>query len=309
MEFLSRSLLIAESNKSITGIRVSRKAPAISHLLFADDILIFGQADMQHVNDILRILQNFGTLCGQMLNFDKSCVYFSHNLEPDYCDYLATTLNMSIVTDSEKYLGAPLLLGHSKVKSFDPIMHSFEARLKSYVSITLNQAGRSTLIKSVLNSLPTYQMSCFKIPTTLLNKLDSLQLNFWCGHKSGKGIKFVGWDSINKSKEMGGLGFRDLETFNTALICKLVWKIVIEDKELWVQILSAKYFKNCSILHRISLMRIVPGFGGVFIENTRSWNAQLVHYLFNEDCAKKVLAMNVHVIGKDSLIWLSDRKG
>ncbi|XP_026455364.1 uncharacterized protein LOC113356439 [Papaver somniferum] len=269
-----------------------------------------------------------------MLNFDKSCVYFSHNLSPDYCDFLAGALQMSIVTDSEKYLGAPLLLGHSKLKSFDPIMQSFEARLKNYVSITLNQSGRSILIKSVLNSLPTYQMACFKIPTTLLSKLDSLQLNFWRDHKKGKGIKFVAWDSINQAKDLGGLGFRDLESFNTALICKLVRKIVTDDEELWVQILSAKYFEDCSILHLANLNENfswiwrgiykyhppIPAEGLVntvsysyvsdlFIENTRSWNVHLIYYLFEKDCAEKIIDMSVPATGKDKLIWLPDRKG
>ncbi|XP_026396896.1 uncharacterized protein LOC113291593 [Papaver somniferum] len=222
---------------------------SISVLLMGHHVNNLSQ--LEHVNDIFNISENFSSLSGQMLNFDKSCVYFSHNLSPGYCEFLSRALNMSIVSDSGKYLGAPLLLGHSKVKSFDPIVQSFEVRLKNFVSITLNQAGRSTLTTLIdkLNSLPTYQMGCFKIPTTLIDKLDSLQLNFWWGHNTGKGIKFIYWDSINKSKEQGGLGFRDLENFNIALICKLIWKIVTEEEKFKVQILSAKYFKDCSILH------------------------------------------------------------
>ncbi|XP_026399564.1 uncharacterized protein LOC113295439 [Papaver somniferum] len=203
MEYLSRSLLLAETNKTI----------------------------------------------GQMLNFEKSCMYFSKNISPNDCVVLASALNMTIISDSEKYLGTPLLLGNSKIKSFDPLMQSFQARLNNYVSTTLNQAGRSILIKYVLNTLPAYQMGCFKIPSTLIKHLDTLQRNLWWGHKAGKGIKFTSWDNINMHKDLGGLGFRDLESFNTALICKLVWEIVTEQDELWVQLLSAKYFKDCSILH------------------------------------------------------------
>ncbi|XP_026417489.1 uncharacterized protein LOC113312969 [Papaver somniferum] len=56
MEYLSRSLIFAEHNKSIIGIKASRKSPPISHMLFADYILIFGQANMQHIDKILQIL-------------------------------------------------------------------------------------------------------------------------------------------------------------------------------------------------------------------------------------------------------------
>ncbi|XP_026379656.1 uncharacterized protein LOC113274493 [Papaver somniferum] len=237
MEYLSRSLLVAETNKFITGIKVSRKAPPMTHLLFADDILIFGQANI-------------------------------NNLSPNDCAILAQALNMSLVSDSEYYFGSPLLLGHSKIKSFDPIMQSFEARLSNYIGTTINQAGRSTLIKSVLNSLLTYQMGCIKIPTTLISKLDSLQRNFWWAHRIGKGIKFIAWDDINIPKDLRGLGFRNLENFNIALICKLVWKILTEQDELWVQIL-----------------------------NTKDWNVHLVYYLFSPESAESILAMTIPAIG------------
>ncbi|XP_026399279.1 uncharacterized protein LOC113295145 [Papaver somniferum] len=256
-------MLVVELKKDIVGVKVSRKAPPITHLLFADDILIFGQANMQHVNNILQIIKEFGNLPGQMLNFEKSCVYFSNNLSPYTCDTLANALNMSLVVDSEKYLGAPLLLGHSK-------------------------------------------------------------LNFWRGHKTGKGIKFIAWDNINKSKDLGGIGFRDLETFNISLICKLVWKIISDNDELWIQILRAK----CGTRINIWMDNWVIGLGhppvsadglvntvsytygsDIFHEGTRNWKESPIHYLFEPISASKILDMNVPVIGNDTLIWFLDRKG
>lgn len=162
MKYLFRSLLVVETNKYITGVKFSKRVPHISHLLFTDGILIFGQANMQHIAYILQILHDFGKLSGKMLIFDKSCLYFSRNLSPDACANLVRALNMSIFTDSGKYLGSPLLLGHSKLKYFYPIVQSFEASLKNYVSTTLNQAGRSTLIKVVLNSLPLTKCDVLK---------------------------------------------------------------------------------------------------------------------------------------------------
>ncbi|XP_026384774.1 uncharacterized protein LOC113280350 [Papaver somniferum] len=309
MEYLSRSLLISETNKTLTGVKVSRKAPAISHFLFADDILIFGQADMQHVNEILKLLQNFGTLSGQMLNFDKSCVYFSHNLNLEYCEFLVGSLQMSVVTDSEKYLGAPLLLGHSKLKSFDPIVQSFEARLKKL----------------------SYQMACFKIPTTLLSKLDSLQLNFWWGHKTGKGIKFVAWDSINQVKELGGLeilkllillSFAKKLNENCSWIWRGIYKCIdiIKDSSFWaigcgtrtkiwldswVIGLHHPHIPADGLVNTVSYTFV----SDLFIENTRFWNVHLIYYLFDKDCAEKIINMFVPATGKDNLIRLPDRKG
>ncbi|XP_026410805.1 uncharacterized protein LOC113306033 [Papaver somniferum] len=305
MEYLSRSLLVAETNKSITGIKVSRKSLLISHLFFADDILIFGQANMQHLDHILHTLQEFGKLSGQILNFDKSCVYFIKNLSPNDCANLARALNMYLVSDSEKYLGAPLLLGHSKIKFVDLIIQSFEARLNNYIGTTINQAGRSTLIKI------------------------------------GKGIKFIAWDSINILKELGGLGFINLETFNIALICKLVWKILTAQEELWVQIMNSKNIYKCiEIIKRNSIWAVRCGtkvniwldnwvigldhppspaeglintvsyihVSDLFIQGTRDWNIHPVYYLFSPESAESILCMTIPAIGTDNLICMPDRK-
>lgn len=61
-------------------------------------------------------------------------------------------------------------------------------------------------------------MGYFKIPTTIIDKLDTFQMNFWWGHKGNKGINFLAWTSMNKPKELGGLSFKNLENFNKALI-------------------------------------------------------------------------------------------
>lgn len=42
----------------------------------------------------------------------------------------------------------------------------------------------------------------------------------------------------------GGLGFRDLEGFNQALLAKTVWRIVLAPTSLVHQILQGKYFPN-----------------------------------------------------------------
>lgn len=99
--------MVVETNKDIAGIKVARRAPSISHLLFVDDILIFVKADIHNINSILSILHKFGSVFGQTVNFDKSCVYFSNNLSPGECEDLAQKLNMTLVDDSETYLGAP----------------------------------------------------------------------------------------------------------------------------------------------------------------------------------------------------------
>ncbi|XP_026416751.1 uncharacterized protein LOC113312210 [Papaver somniferum] len=92
-------------------------------------------------------------------------------------------------------------------------------------------------------------MGCFKIPVTTIQHLESLQRNFWWGHKANKGINFIAWSNFQKPKDLGGLGFRNLETFNRALISKIAWKICSNSDDLCTQILEAKYFRDINPLH------------------------------------------------------------
>ena len=64
------------------GIRVSQRAPWISHLLFADDCLIFSQADRRNADRIAQILDIYNKGSGQLVNKHKSVVFFSDNCSP-----------------------------------------------------------------------------------------------------------------------------------------------------------------------------------------------------------------------------------
>jgi hypothetical protein len=73
------------------------------------------------------------------------------------------------------------------------------------------------VIKSVTQAVPTFSMSCFRLPTGLCHHLNCLLRNFWWGSKEGKRKTcWVAWEDMTKPKYMGGLGFRDFELFNLA---------------------------------------------------------------------------------------------
>ena len=82
----------------------------------------------------------------------------------------------------------------------------------------LSKAGKEILIKAVAQSIPTYTMSVFQLPSKLCDELDSMCAKFWWGQVGNeRKIHWKRWEKLTLSKREGGMGFRDLRAFNLAM--------------------------------------------------------------------------------------------
>ena len=54
-------------------------------------------------------------------------------------------------------------------------------------------------------------------------------------------MSMVGWDKICMPKKHGGLGFKNMEEMNQALLMKLSWEVISNSDKLWVQVFCSKY--------------------------------------------------------------------
>lgn len=102
------------------------------------------------------------------------------------------------------------------------------------------------LIKAVLQSIPTYIMSCFKLPGYLFNSIEKAIRQFWWGSAATRGMAWSSSGPLCRSKAQGGLGFRDLRSFNLALLEKQCWRLITYPDSLLGRILQARYFSNTS---------------------------------------------------------------
>ena len=91
-----------------------------------------------------------------------------------------------------------------------------------------------TLINSVLTSIPIYFFSFFRVPKKVVNKLTRLQRNFlWGGVSEQNKIAWIRWETVCLPKEDGGLGVKDISSFNLSLLGKWKWKLFQNQGELW----------------------------------------------------------------------------
>ena len=75
----------------------------------------------------------------------------------------------------------------------------------------MSQAGREILIKAIIQAIPTYTMSCFKLLKCLIKDIETLIRKFWWGYRGEqRKIHWISWEKLCLPKNEGGMGFREL---------------------------------------------------------------------------------------------------
>ena len=248
-EGLSVLLRDAELKKEIHGIKIGKKVEPISHLFFADDSLLFIRANDEEVEKVLDIFSIYEAASGQKLNMEKSEVSFSRNIEPQKKELLQMKLSFKAVDEHDKYLGLPTYVGSSKKQVFKSIQERIMKKLKGWKEGFLSQAGREVLIKAVAQAIPMYSMQCFTIPVSILHEMERLCRNFYWGQRgSERKTAWIAWEKLYASKKEGGLGMRNMQMFNKALLAKQGWRVMTNPDSLMAKTLKNKYFPNASFM-------------------------------------------------------------
>ena len=210
MEAVDRMLDKAVHEGRLSGFNIGVSAGRslmVSHLLFADDTLIFCDANIDQMLILRTMLIWFEAVSSLKVNLGKS--------------KLVAVLGCQQGSLPMKYLSLPLGAKFKDKSIWNPILEKMERKLAGWKKLYLSKGGRVALIKSTLSNIPTYFLSLFPILASMANRIARLQRDFlWGGLGDKPKFHLVDWSTMCTPLSLGGLGIRNLGTFNVALLGK-----------------------------------------------------------------------------------------
>jgi ribonuclease HI len=249
VEGFSALLRQAQAANEVTGVRFGANGPTVTHLLFADDSIVFLEASNGNLEALKGILTKYEECSGQKVNLQKSAIYFGKGCDETARNHLKEVVGIGCEALSERYLGLPTVVGRSRNGAFKYLTESSRGKVRGWKGQGMSKKGKEILVKSVLQAVPTYPMGCFQLTKGQCGQLSSVASRFWWGAADGqRKVHWIGWERMCKAKRSGGLGFRDYSDFNQALLAKQSWRLITRPNSLCARVLRARYYKEGDVL-------------------------------------------------------------
>lgn len=221
------------------------KKLSITHLCFADDLMVFVEGTKESVQGALRVFDEFEAWSGLCISLEKSTIYMAGVLEQEKRSILKN-FKFSDGQLPVRYLGLPLMTKAMSKQDYHPLLEHLRSKISSWTCRFLSYAGRLMLIRSVLISIVNFWISVFRLPSCCIKEVESICSAFlWTGPTLKSTNAKVAWKDICSTKSEGGLGLRDLKEVNKVYGLKLIWRM-LSGVSLWGKWLQYDLLKGKS---------------------------------------------------------------
>lgn len=195
----------------------------LTHLSFADDLLIFIDGSIESVQQVLQVLKEFEMRSGLAVSMQKTS-FLASGLTCEEVETIQASTGMSLGHLPFRYLGVPLDSRKITLANCEPLIQQVKARFNNWSVKSLSFAARLLLIKTVISGITNFWCSAFILPKACIARINSLcSIFLWKGNLEGHNSARVSWGTVVLTKRQGGLGVKDLNTWNKACCLRLIW--------------------------------------------------------------------------------------
>ncbi|XP_058761495.1 uncharacterized protein LOC131634890 [Vicia villosa] len=242
MEYLNRVLAKMSKNSHFKYHSKCSKLN-ITHLSFADDVLLFCRGD-QSIDIMLEAFNSFSESTGLIMN-PKKCKAFFCGMDTEVKQDILLQTGFIEGQFPIRYLGIPLASKRLNIHHYLPLIDRIVSRIRHWTANLLSIAGRIQLVKSVVVAITQYWMHCLPLPKAVLKKIDSICRTFIWSGKATQGKKSpVAWKQVCRPLKAGGLNILNLHTWNSVAMLKNLWAICMKGDNLWVKWVHTYFLKG-----------------------------------------------------------------
>ncbi|XP_020684157.1 uncharacterized protein LOC110100819 [Dendrobium catenatum] len=199
---LASDILFHAGKRELRGFKgINVNGYSLSHLLYADDVLIFGDASVENCSLLVTILNEFAELIGLHINYDKSAIMLPKHIHNQ--SEICNALSIHNITSKISYLGIPLSFYRLKIEDYMPLLDSINRKFNGWKASLLSLAGRLQYLKFTIQNTIAYWIRGAIIPKAVHKLYNcSSPLATWIFRKYGspwKPLPFVAspfWKSI-----------------------------------------------------------------------------------------------------------------
>ncbi|XP_074293059.1 uncharacterized protein LOC141619963 [Silene latifolia] len=221
MELLSRYLKTLCSKPNVSHHPKCAKL-GLTHLIFADDLMIFTRGDVPSVTVVLHTLKDFSSWSGLSANIYKTDIYFGGVSSVVKAQILNVT-GFSEGTFPFRHLGLPL----------------------DNARIHTDTYG---LLTSVIFGITNFWCANALLPKNIIKTINKLcKKNFWQNDGESNRLSFHGWRKVCSPWENGGFGIKEILSWNKVVLAKKLWTLDTQQSGLWFSWNKAYNFPNTNI--------------------------------------------------------------
>ncbi|KAL0437489.1 UNVERIFIED_CONTAM: Retrovirus-related Pol polyprotein from type-2 retrotransposable element R2DM [Sesamum radiatum] len=200
MEFFLRMIKRKTTNSEFNFHPKCEKLK-ITHLLFADDLMLFSCGDFLSIHILMECLQEFRDVSGLAVNTSKSSI-FRVGIVDNELDVILARTEFTRREMPVWYLGIPLGAQRLSVSDYSPLMDCIAYCISKWTTKSLSFSGRLELIRSIIQGVECFWLQCFPLPAAVIDKIHRLCWNFLWNSKRAP----VAWRKSATQKKRVGLG-------------------------------------------------------------------------------------------------------